>query len=188
MSYEPRNLLKSDLQRGGRLAVICLVISIAWVPTIAALAAPVPLGELAATAAIPLIFSYVLIRLIMRFASSPEELTHEQRERFEKESPLSSKKMSIVVVIRTLLLAFVFVAGIWIIAVASLSYAAYLALGIAWAARGARETIRITTAIVAITAILICLATLCREWMIKIARLAHEALNHPIGHRGAAQH
>jgi hypothetical protein len=179
MWYQPQNLFKNDMRRGGRLALFCAAISFVWVPAIALLAAPVPPGELAATAAIPLIFSYVLIRLIMRAASGIEETTSKIKEPSSKD---------VVLAFGEVFFAILFVAGIWIVLVSAMSYVAYLGLGIQWAARGAQKTIQITAAIVAISAVIICLVSICQRWIVKIAQLGHEVLNRPIGRSGVPQH
>lgn len=170
--------LKIDLKRGGRLALISLIVAIAWVPAIAALARPVAPGDLAAVAAIPLIVSYVFVRLIALFVA-PEEMTREQHREMERNDSATSTSDKVGMVFTIGL----FVLGLWTIAVASISYVAYAGLGITWAVQGATTTIRVAAGTVAFMSILICLANLGREWMIKIARFAHNVINRPIGHQ-----
>jgi hypothetical protein len=176
---QTQSQFKRDIRRGGRLALFCAAISFVWVPAIAWFAAPVQPGDLAAVAAIPLIFSYVLVRLVMRIASGLSEGPAKNDEPSSKEIAIALGEVFLVVL---------FVVGIWVTLVAALSYVAYLWLGIQWAARGAKQTVQITAAIVAVSAVIICLVSVCRRWIIKIAVLGHEVLNRPIGRSGVPQH
>jgi hypothetical protein len=184
MLSQLQNQFKNDSRRGARIALLALLVSLVWVPILWMAVGEKPLGEMAATAAIPLIVSYLLLRTIGHFASDSQGHTQQRRE---SEAVKVEVRTTGAIALVFIAAACIFILGVWIISVAGASFLAYTALDIHWAASGSVAVILTTLRVVAVTAITISALALCRESITRIARVSHEIVNHPISNR-AHQH
>jgi len=166
----------SDLSRGFRLLVIIVPISAAAVCAIA-FANPAASGdEIATTAVVPLLVSYLMVRGIMWLASGAAQPSQEEMRAFEEERLRRSPQFSIEI---PALFVFVFLLGMWWIVAGGLSAGAYWALGLTSAFSTTVSSLKWACSIVALDAVLICLITLCGIWLLKIAKFFHDAFDDP---------
>lgn len=165
-----------DLTRASRLLVIVVPVAVLVVGAIAWARPAISGDELATIAAVPLLISYLMIRGVMWAASRIPEATDEQRKAFEQRQKEHPPQVSISIS-RTLAIAFVL--GMWWVVTGSLSAVAYWGLGLNVAFSAVISSIKWTLLVVSTTAVLICLMTLCKAWLLKIAKFSHDVFDDP---------
>jgi hypothetical protein len=135
--------------------------------------------EIAVSVSVPLMISYILIRLVILLVSKTKEPTKEEMERFEE-----MRKQGGTVEM-SFLLAFAFIAGMWAAITDGLSLIVFNLMGLVWAANNAMLFLRVFVLVVATSAVFLCLKMLCRMWIVKIAHWLREIFHFPIpGHHG----
>lgn len=168
----PQQLLANDAARGGRILAITLLVStigISWLFWLN----PELSGDVAtATVMVPLLISYVMIRLVMWIASGASEPTEEQLRAIEKDH---NSPMNLVQI-----LTVAFGVGMWILFTAAFSAAVYWSLGMAWSLDLAVRIIRSIVYLVGGAAVFLCVRWLCRTVILQIDGLVHAFLTQPI--------
>lgn len=167
----------SDLTRAVRLLKIVVPASVAVVGAIAFANRTATGDEITATAVVPLIFSYLMVRAIMWLASGIPEATEEEKLAFERHRRQHPPQFSIEI---SGILAVAFVLGMWWIVAGGLSAGAYWALGLTRAFSATALSLKWTCLIVASVAVSICLMTLCKSWLLRIAKFFHDTFDDPL--------
>jgi hypothetical protein len=168
----------SDLLRGSRLALIVIPISIIAVLGVFWANKTASGDEIAATAAVPLLVSYLMIRGIMWAASGIPDLTDEEKKALEQRR--ASEPAPMLTIDISAMLAAAFVLGMWWVVAGSISAGVYWALGLNRAFYAAVASVKWTLFVVGGSAVMICLSMLCRAWLVKIARFSHGVFNDPL--------
>jgi hypothetical protein len=164
----------SDLTKASRLLVIVVPVAALVVGAIVWARPTVSGDEVAAIAAVPLLISYMMIRGVMWAASRIPDATDEERKAFEQGQKEHPPQLSI-----SGTLAIAFVLGVWWVVTGSLSAVAYWGLGLNVAFSAVVSSIKWTLLVVSTAAVLICLTTLCRTWLLKIAKFSHDVFDDP---------
>jgi hypothetical protein len=187
------NRIYSELTRGSRIFIIAIPFSVLMVALIA-WSDPNASGDLIATsAAVPVMVSYLMIRVIMWLASGLPEPTEEDKRILAEEhrkthttaiaievrSGDDGKSSARITITRSGLLAVAFVLSVWCTIAGSISAGVFWGLGITKATTEAILIVKWILMLVAGSAVLLCLTIFCRAALIKIAKLSHEIFEDP---------
>jgi len=182
----------SDLTRGSRLFLIAFPFSLAMVALVMWSNSKSSTDVIATSAAVPLIVSYLMIRLIMWMASRIPDMTEEEARRFEREHEMSATAMKVerqrqsdgqdrttVTITPSGFLIVAFVLGVWCVVAGTISAGIYWCLGLTQAVLMAITIVKWTLTVVAAAAVILCLISFCRESLLRIAKMSHDIFDDP---------
>ena len=166
----------SDLNRGGRVFLFLLPLSFAGV-TLFSIVNPMTSPDVMVTVvAIPLMVSYLMLRLIVLVASGISEPS-EAELRAVRAAGQSATTVKLGTLVTTL--GIVFFAGMWIAVAGLASALLYAVLDLQTASKFALSLVRWIFLGVAVAAVFICLVSMCRFWLLKIAKVSRDLFNNP---------
>lgn len=172
-----KSLLRElDASRVARIFALTLPIGALFVTAVALANRQLSIDEIAASVAVPLMVSYLLVRAIIWLVADVPERTPEEIKQLEA---AHTDCQSIAVAIPTAVVV-VFVVGIWASITASISLGFYAVLGLSWAFAAALSLLKVVFFIVAVSAISICLVSFCNPWIIKLARFFRVVFHFPV--------
>jgi hypothetical protein len=127
-------------------------------------------------AIVPLAVSYLMVRIVMLFASGIQLTNEEGMPDFKLENqyhrPSKSLKLSTLLVVA-------FVVGMWAFVTGSISAGVYWLLGLNEAVGASFFVVKWILRIAATVAVCLCLIEFCKTWLLKIAHAAHRLFDDP---------
>jgi hypothetical protein len=180
-----RTLLKMlDASRAVKVFVLCLPVALASVAIIVLLNPKIGVDEVAATVAIPLMVSYLMVRMIDWLVSDMPGMTPAEKEQFKRLEEAHS------VVSVPPLLAISFIVGAWLCIATGVSLGFYKLLDLSWGFSAAISVLRIAFFLVAAISVAVCIKWLFRIWIVRTAQFLRSLFHFPVfvHHSGQAHY
>lgn len=174
----------NESRRGLRLVALAFMLNLVWVPLLFGISGSHSADEMAVTAAVPLIVSYLMLKAVMWMASGAREMTDDEVRETEKLVNANTGNRTRA----SDVLGILFLIGVWLGVAGFLSFLTYWGIGLYWAMLGALQLVQAILIITAGSAVLLCLIKLCHPWTIRVARFFFDFLDRPLHFRLPAGH